>query len=61
MDRAAATASAVVQIVTNALRRWLVGDNVQLADVRIEIERLLRDEFAEVQQTTFNEIRREDE
>ena len=60
-DRAAAVTTPVLAIVCHALRDWIDQDDAaDLADVRAEIETLLREEFADVARTTLSEIRRED-
>ena len=60
-DRAAVVTTAVLATICNALRDWIDrGAAAGLADVRAEIEALLREEFADVAHTTIHEIRRED-
>ena len=59
-NRAAIVATAVIQVICNALRNWIDGDTHALA-VRAAIEDLLHDEFQDVERTTRSEIRSEDE
>jgi hypothetical protein len=59
-DRAAVVATAIIQIFTTALRRWLAGDASTLANVRAEIASVLHDEFADVARMTRDEIRIDD-
>jgi hypothetical protein len=59
-DRAAVTATAILQIIRRALVAWLDRDHADFAAVRAEIETVLRDEFADVARTTLTEIRHED-
>jgi hypothetical protein len=60
-DRAAVDTTAIIQRIADALRRWLRGDPVDFAEVRAAIEGVLRDEFADTQRTTRDEIRLNDE
>jgi hypothetical protein len=60
MDRAAVVASAVLQVVGDALRcRHRNGDRSAIPLARLEVEELLRGEFHDIQQKTLNEIRTE--
>ena len=61
--RAAIVTTTMLTIVCHALRDWIDRGAAagSLADVRAEIETLLREEFADVARTTLSEIRREDE
>jgi hypothetical protein len=56
-DRAAVATTAIMQIVTAALRRWSDGDLTALASVRAEIATTLRDEFADVERQILNDTR----
>ena len=60
-DRAAVATTAILQIVRDALTAWVDRDRADLARVRTAIETVLREEFADIQQQTLTEIRREDE
>jgi hypothetical protein len=53
-DRAAAIATAILQIVEEALRSALRGES---SDARAAVEATLRDEFADLAQTVINETR----
>ena len=56
MDRAARVATAIIQIVTDALRNRFAGGSADtLADARPNIEALLRDEFDDVARMVRNE------
>jgi len=44
-DRAAVVASAILEIVRDALAAWARRDHVDLAATRAEIEQILREEF----------------
>jgi len=44
-DRAAAITTTILAIVVDALRRRLRRESVSMADVRVQIEETLRDEF----------------
>jgi hypothetical protein len=46
-DRAAVVATAITTIVAEALRAWLRGGPSSLPAARKEIEKYLRDEFAD--------------
>jgi hypothetical protein len=60
-DRAAVVTTAIVQIVRGAMLAWLDGKTTKVVGARAAIEALLRDEFADIARTTFNEIRPPDE
>jgi hypothetical protein len=60
-DRAAVVTTAILQSIRKALLAWLDGDRPDIASLRIKIQTLLRDEFADVARETLNQIRREDE
>jgi hypothetical protein len=60
-DRADIVTTQVLQIVTGGLRDWLLGRPVSFTGLRAAVVTLLREEFADVQQTTSNEIRPQDE
>jgi hypothetical protein len=47
-DRAATVTATIVAIVVDALRAWLRGGSAGLADVRGQIENVLREEFEDV-------------
>ena len=55
-DRAAAVATAILQIVAESLRDWLHGRPHEIATARTEIEALLRDEFCENARDARDEI-----
>jgi hypothetical protein len=58
MDRAAVATTAILQVVSHALRmRYRDGDGSAIACARLEVEELLRGEFHDIQQQTLNEIR----
>jgi hypothetical protein len=54
-DRAAVAATAITSIVTEALRGWIRGAPSGLPAVRKEIEKYLRDEFADCARETRRE------
>lgn len=56
-DRAAAAATAIIQIIITALRAWLHGDQSDFAAARAAIETLLRQEFFDIARETRDEIR----
>jgi hypothetical protein len=62
MDRAAVATVAVLTIVTRALRaRHHDGDRSAIPLARLEVEELLRGEFADARGEAINEIRLHDE
>jgi len=46
-DRAAIATTTIVAILTEAWRSWLRGEDVSFAAVRNQVEKSLRDEFAD--------------
>jgi len=60
MDRAAVTATAILQSVEIALLTGLRGDPDAVTTLRAAIEADLREQFEDVAQITLSEIRRED-
>jgi hypothetical protein len=60
MDRAAVTATAILQRVEIALLTGLRGDPDAVTTLRAAIEADLREQFEDVAQITLSEIRRED-
>lgn len=59
-DRAAVVAVTVHQIIVEALRAWLRGDQVDFTATRTAVETLLRDEFGDIARQTRDEIRLND-
>jgi hypothetical protein len=55
-DRAAVVTTAVIQVLREAQPAWFDGQDVDIAAVRSEIERILRNEFEEIARQTRDEI-----
>jgi len=60
-DRAAVVTTAILQVVVSALRQWLNERGVGLSAVRVEVENILREEFADVARVARDERELPDE
>jgi hypothetical protein len=56
-DRASRVATAILQVVREALRTWLYRGHTDPAAMRGEIEAILRDEFEDVARQAANDTR----
>lgn len=56
MDRAARVTAAIMQLVTNALRRWPAAVRADVNDAREPIEAMLRDEVFDIQRSVHDEL-----
>jgi hypothetical protein len=54
-DRAHAAAGTIIAIVVDALRAWLHGESVTLANVHAQIAHILRDEFDDIKREVAGE------
>jgi hypothetical protein len=54
-DRAALVTGIILDVIANAFRAWLYGNSMALANVRAEIERLIRDEIHDVKREAAGE------
>jgi hypothetical protein len=54
-DRADVVATAILQIVRQALQEWLYRGDVDLTTVRAQVENILRDEFHDIERQVAGE------